>query len=201
MDRHRYQPDRRGCHARPDQPTRWGEPVKHQAREHARYLAQLQALKPFEFQNWVIQQMHGTHAPRKSGDMGIDGYSFMLHEPIQVKQSSGVGRNVVDNFETAVERAGKKKGYIVALSFGSGAIEEVARVKEKGLEIVLLPVAELLRGLDIVTPQPGLLMDEIPAPEIRSLDAMPSVEELIASERNGHELARAAEEPETYGSN
>ncbi len=73
---------------------------------------QLRELKPFEFQNWVINQLHGTHAPRKSGDMGIDGYSFMLHEPIQVKQSAGIGRNVVDNFETAIERAGKQKGYI-----------------------------------------------------------------------------------------
>lgn len=31
--------------------------------------------------------------------MGIDGFSLMLPEPIQVKQSEGIGRNVVDNFE------------------------------------------------------------------------------------------------------
>ena len=78
---------------------------------------QLRALKPFEFQNWVIQRMHGTHAPRKTADMGIDGYSFMLHEPVQVKQSESVGRPVVDAFQTAVQRAGKAKGYIVGLSF------------------------------------------------------------------------------------
>ena len=88
---------------------------------------QLRGLKPFEFQNWVIQRFHGTHAPRKSGDMGIDGYSFFENLPIQVKQSERVGRNVVDNFETAVERGGRSKGYIVALSFGRGAYEEAAR--------------------------------------------------------------------------
>jgi hypothetical protein len=82
---------------------------------------QLHALKPFEFQNWVIQQMHGSHAPRKVGDMGIDGYSFMLHEPIQVKQSEHVGRPVIDGFQTAVERSGKAKGYVVAFSFTRGA--------------------------------------------------------------------------------
>ena len=106
---------------------------------------QLRALKPFEFQNWVIQRLNGSHAPRKSGDMGIDGYSFLEHLPIQVKQSERVGRPVVDGFETAVERSGKGKGYIVAFSFSRGAYEEVARVKrEKGLEIEVIKVEALL---------------------------------------------------------
>ncbi|MBA2444277.1 MAG: restriction endonuclease [Nocardioidaceae bacterium] len=163
---------------------------------------QVRVLKPFEFQNWVVQAMHGTHAPRKSGDMGIDGYSFMLHEPIQVKQSDAIGRNVIDNFETAVERAGKRKGYIVAFSFGRGAHEEVARVRAaKGLDIVLVRVADLLsESVDLPTPEVGLLMPEAPLPEAPSADARPTVDELIASEHNAHELARAAEEPEPYGS-
>ncbi len=49
----------------------------------------------------------------------------MLHEPIQVKQSEGIGRKVVDNFETAVKRGGKTVGYIVAFSFGKGAYEKL----------------------------------------------------------------------------
>jgi hypothetical protein len=85
-------------------------------------------------QNWVIQKVWGTQSPRKSGDMGIDGYSFMVNDPIQVKQSDSVGRNVVDNFEAAVERAGKDKGYIVAFSFTRGAREEVARPCSLGEE-------------------------------------------------------------------
>ena len=56
------------------------------------------------------QNIHGTHAPRKTGDMGIDGFSFFERLPIQVKQSDSVGRNVVDNFETAIRRTGKHKG-------------------------------------------------------------------------------------------
>jgi len=57
----------------------------------------------------------------------------------------GIGRNVVDNFETAVRRYYKHKtkdmkGYIVAFSFGKGAREEVARAKKEGLNITLVPV-------------------------------------------------------------
>jgi len=79
--------------------------------------------------------------------MGIDGYSFMEQLPIQVKQSDKVGRVTVDNFETAIERYGSTKGYIVAFSFTRNAREEVARVKaEKGLEIELVEVATLVEG-------------------------------------------------------
>lgn len=143
--------------------------------------ADLRILKPFEFQNWVIATMHGTHAPRKTGDMGIDGYSFMLHEPIQVKQSEGIGRNVVDNFETAVKRSGKTSGQIVAFSFGKGAYEEAARAKADGLEIQLVTVVDLLAGnLDLVTPEAGLFGDELPLPAPRDEASRPTVEELIA---------------------
>ncbi|MBA3261837.1 MAG: restriction endonuclease [Thermoleophilaceae bacterium] len=111
----------------------------------------LKSLRPFEFQNWVIQRVIGTHSPRKSGDMGIDGYSFFEQLPIQVKQSESVGRNVVDNFETAVERSGKHMGYIVAFSFTRGAHEEAARAKARGkAAIVLVKVADLVRLGDLI---------------------------------------------------
>lgn len=118
--------------------------------------ADLRLLKPFEFQNWVIQTLHGTHATRKSGDMGIDGFSFFERLPIQVKQSERVGRGVVDSFETAVRREGKHKGVIVAFSFGRGAYEEVARVRSEGLEIELLTVRTLLGNPPEEEPEPGL---------------------------------------------
>lgn len=112
----------------------------------------LKALKPFEFQNWVMQQTSAAASPRKSGDMGIDGLSFMYHEPIQVKQSEKVGRNVVDNFETAVERSGKDTGYLIAFSFTKGAREEAARAKATGkVTIVLVTVEELLLATDALT--------------------------------------------------
>ncbi len=155
-------------------------------------------LKPFEFQNWVIATMNGSHSPRKSGDMGIDGFSFMLHEPIQVKQSSRIGRNVVDNFETAVKRSGKDKGYIVAFSFGKGAHEEAARVKgADGLTIELLKVADLLEGkADLVTPETGLFGADAPVPEPRSPDSRPSIEELVASDTGQNAIEEDAEDPD-----
>lgn len=106
---------------------------------------ELKELKPFEFQNWVIGIMGGTVSARKTADMGVDGYSFMERNPIQVKQSESVGRNVVDNFETAVRRVNKTKGHIAGFSFTKGAYDEVARAKrEGGLDIQLLTVEELV---------------------------------------------------------
>ena len=107
-------------------------------------------LEPFEFQNWiVIDKFLGTISKTKSADMGLDGFTPFVTGgyPIQVKQSEGVGRNVIDNFETAMDRVKKKKGYIVAFSFGKGAYEEVARIKnEKNIYIILRTVQELLDG-------------------------------------------------------
>lgn len=104
----------------------------------------LKTLKPFEFQNWCIGALGGTINPKKVGDMGIDGFTFFNRYPIQVKQSENVGRNVIDNFETAMQRIEKDKGNIIAFSFSKGAYEEVARAKTKGLFIELLTVDKLL---------------------------------------------------------
>jgi DNA modification methylase len=106
---------------------------------------QLRAMKPFEFQNWVVRERFNGSIGPKGGDKGIDGFSFLVHDPIQVKQSDGIGRNVIDNFASAMRRVDKKKGYIVAFSFGKGAIEECASLKHKqGIEIVLVEVNEIL---------------------------------------------------------
>jgi SAM-dependent methyltransferase len=108
--------------------------------------AELRNLEPFEFQNWVVQRLFGRISERKSSDMGIDGYTFEGN-PIQVKQSEDVGRNVIDNFETALRRRGAKKGIIVAFSFGKGAYEEIARAKlHDELDIQVIKVSELLRN-------------------------------------------------------
>jgi len=110
----------------------------------------LKELDPFEFQNWVINEMGAHHSRKKVGDMGIDGYftKTLFREPavIQVKQSESVGRNVVDNFETAMRREKKQLGYIVAFSFSKGAYEEAARVKSKGgLTVNLITVEDLVK--------------------------------------------------------
>ena len=104
---------------------------------------ELKELNHFDFQNWVVEQYSGR-SERKTGDFGIDGYTFES-TPIQVKQSERVGRNVVDNFETAIRRKKKKEGIVVAFSFTKGAYEEAKRAKiEGGLEIKLVTVKELL---------------------------------------------------------
>jgi DNA modification methylase len=110
-----------------------------------RTVAELQAIQPFEFQNWVFEKLHGRVNPRKTGDMGIDGW-VELDVPTQVKQSENVGRVDVDKFETAIRRYGKNRGVIVAFSYTRDAYEEVARVKnEEMVEIRLKTVEEILK--------------------------------------------------------
>ena len=106
----------------------------------------------FEFESWVIQQFGGVPQNRKGGDKGIDG-KMGDGTPIQVKRSDNVPRDVIDKFPTAVQRYDKslfeknKKaknpvGYIIAFSFGKGAIEEVARLKNEDNTIVKLVKVE-----------------------------------------------------------
>jgi DNA modification methylase len=149
----------------------------------------LKELRPFEFQNWVINAVNGAHSPRKVGDMGIDGFWFFTGEPIQVKQSEHVGRNVVDNFETALRRHGSSSGYVIAFSFTRGAVEEVARAKGDGLNIRLVKVSEILLlvkgAIDFsqkIGPQPATI-DELPLPLVRKQSDKPTAEELIRSDR------------------
>ena len=102
----------------------------------------------FEFQNWIIQQFGGTSHTKPGGDFGLDG-KMSDNTPIQVKRSDNIGRNVIYNFLSAIKRADKKLydknikdkkpvGYIIAFSFGKGAIAEVARLKLKEKIIIEL---------------------------------------------------------------
>jgi len=113
-------------------------------------LSELRALEPFEFQNWVINEMKATQSKKLSSDFGLDGYYdktiFTEKAGIQVKQSENVGRNVVDNFETALRRAKYAKGYVVAFSFSKGAHEEAARIKKEGMDVRVVEVDDLLHG-------------------------------------------------------
>lgn len=110
---------------------------------------ELRQLKPFEFQNWVINEMGARQSRKRVGDMGLDGHFVkdLWHEEagVQVKQSDGVGRNVVDNFKAALQRKKYKKGFVVAFSFTKGTYEEAARLKhDEGLDIKLVEVEALL---------------------------------------------------------
>jgi site-specific DNA-methyltransferase (adenine-specific) len=109
----------------------------------------------FEFESWIVQQFGGVNNAKQRGDFGLDG-KMPDNTPIQVKRSDNIGRNVVDNFIAAAMRSDKKLfdkntedkkpvGYIIAFSFGKGAIEEVARLKVKeGIIIELVTVEKIV---------------------------------------------------------
>jgi Restriction endonuclease len=114
-------------------------------------IEELKQLSHFKFQEWVVSFVNGVQRQRKSGDLGIDGYSFLERHPIQVKQSESVGRNAVDNFETAIERDGKEVGYLVAFSFTKDAYSEAARSREvRKSSVYLVCVSDLLELQDLI---------------------------------------------------
>jgi hypothetical protein len=110
---------------------------------------------PFEFENWIIGQFGGIANVKQRGDSGIDGKT-KDNTPIQVKQSKNIGRNVVDNFLSAINRVDnhvfsqnikdkKPVGFIIAFSFSKGAVEEVARLENsEDIIIKLVRVSEII---------------------------------------------------------
>lgn len=106
----------------------------------------------FEFENWIVSQFGGTSNTKQRGDLGLDGKT-KDNTPIQVKRSDQIGRNVVDNFLSAVQRydkalfeknkaAKKPVGFIIAFSFGKGAIQEVARLHNQEDALIKLVTVE-----------------------------------------------------------
>ncbi|MBD3248990.1 hypothetical protein GF336_03015 [Candidatus Woesearchaeota archaeon] len=88
-----------------------------------------------EFQEWACERVGGRSKKKKRSDKGIDGYT-LGNIPISVKQSKKAGRNVIDNFETAIRRDKKNKGIVIAYSFTKGSYEEVARVKDLDIKLI-----------------------------------------------------------------
>lgn len=106
----------------------------------------------FKFENWIIVQYGGTSNSKQRSDFGLDGKT-KDNTPIQVKRSDNIGRNVIDNFHSAVMRYDKNLyeknmtemkpvGYIIAFSFGKGAIQEVARLHNQENVIIQLVTVE-----------------------------------------------------------
>jgi DNA modification methylase len=102
----------------------------------------------FEFESWIVQQFGGISNKKQRGDLGLDGRTAD-NAPIQVKRSDNIGRNVIDNFLSAVQRYDKNLfakniktknpiGYIIAFSFGKGAVEEVSRLNNRENIIIKL---------------------------------------------------------------
>jgi len=105
----------------------------------------------FEFESWIIQQYGGLPNIKQRGDLGLDG-RLPDNTPIQVKRSDNVGRNVIDNLVSALRRYDKNRfeqaqthGVLIAFSFGKGAVQEVARLKnEEGIVLKLVTVEEIV---------------------------------------------------------
>jgi DNA modification methylase len=155
----------------------------------------LRALKPREFENFIIKRVYGTRNTQ-TPQLGIDGFSFMEQLPIEIKQQDRVGRPVVDKFESAIKRYGTHKGYIIAFSFSQGAYEEAARVRSEGLEIALVGVESLFEVGRDIAPRPSVSQLEadlyqavrvrLASPEPTKAEAVRptvSVEELAASDQ------------------
>jgi len=130
----------------------------------------LRNMDAWEFEKFIIEQFGGTPNSKKGGDSGIDGKKDGI--PIQVKRSDNVGVNVIKNFWASLQQFDKKSfeknvkekntaGYIIAFSFGKGAIEEVARLKSKENIII-----ELKKVSDIAPygkpPKVSLTANEMP---------------------------------------
>ena len=109
----------------------------------------------FEFESFIITQYGGQAQNKKGGDLGLDGKT-KTGVAIQVKRSDNIGRNVVDNFHAAVQRfdqnlydkykaSSETVGIIIAFSFGKGAVQEVARLRnEVGVIIELVTVETII---------------------------------------------------------
>lgn len=126
---------------------------------------ELRRMPHFEFQNWACIALGGIPNRIKSGDFGIDGklypIDFEKHKkagkglfgdidiyyPIQVKQVDKAGRPDIDNFQTAIRRDKRSKGYFVAFDFSNDAIREIKRLDKDGdIEIIPITVKELLEA-------------------------------------------------------
>ena len=106
----------------------------------------------FAFESWAITQYGGLPQNKKGGDKGIDGRTNN-NTPIQVKRSDDIGVNVIKNFFVSAKQydknlfeknmaANQPVGYIIAFSFGKGAIQEVARLKNQENVIIKLVKVE-----------------------------------------------------------
>ncbi len=122
---------------------------------------QLRKMPPFEFENWAVIALGGIPNKVQVGDMGLDGRIYPVSSiptvkpdsldfmddwyPVQVKQKDKAGRQDIDMFETAMNRAGRKKGFFVAFGYTSDARHEIQRYFTKDhCVIVALTVKEIL---------------------------------------------------------
>lgn len=125
--------------------------------------ANLRKIPPFEFENWAVIALGGVKNAAQVGDMGIDGriypvstspaskgdnqdFAFMDQwYPIQVKQKDKAGRPDIDQFETAMMREKRSKGFFVSFDFTSDAMVEInSFFRRTGNVVIPLTVRDIL---------------------------------------------------------
>ena len=118
--------------------------------------ADLNRMKPHEFQQWVCDKMvakNTSHSRDKpsGGDGGKDGIIMSSLDtfeyagcPIQVKQYHSIGINDIKNFFATMHDMKVTNGFVIALSFGSGAKEQAAQYEiEDDIHIKLIKAEDL----------------------------------------------------------
>jgi len=122
---------------------------------------ELRRIPPFEFENWAVIALGGTGNKAKVGDMGIDGRIFPVGAipqvkpdsfdfmdqwfPVQVKQKDKAGRPDIDQFEAAMIRANRPKGFFVSFDYTRDALGEIGRFfRSEHRVIVPFTVKEIL---------------------------------------------------------
>jgi DNA modification methylase len=126
--------------------------------------AQLRRIPPFEFENWAVIAIGGKANKSKVGDMGIDGRVYPVSAmpkasgkqageldfmdqwyPIQVKQKDKASRPDIDQFEAAMMRENRAKGFFVSFDFTSDAMLEISQFFKREHRIIIpLTVQEIL---------------------------------------------------------
>ncbi len=104
--------------------------------------ADLMQLPPFEFQNWACVALGAIPNRVKVGDYGIDGKLY----PIEREKGKSDEKGLFGDFQTAIRRDGRRKGYFVSFDFTEDAIREIKRLDKEGqIEIIPITVKELLK--------------------------------------------------------
>lgn len=122
----------------------------------------MRAIQPFEFESRIVVTLGSMPNKTKVDDYGIDGRIFLVGAepaalkegelqlterwyPIQVKQKDKVGRPHIDDFETAMRRSKRDKGFLISFDYFDDALREIDRFfKADHAVIVPLTVKEIL---------------------------------------------------------
>ena len=122
---------------------------------------ELSKITDYEFQQWVCDMMLAKNTnpnagrKRSGADKGVDGIVSDKQADefngalIEVKQSEGIGRPIVQKLRGAMASKGIKHGFIIAFSFADTAKKEVDRYLRMGDSFIcLINVRDLLRHED-----------------------------------------------------